>query len=68
MLFRSKAGGDENYGKKKELWKHIKKTDKRLFYRLRMGLLGQLVHLPGSVGRSISLMTYKISQKVVGFN
>lgn len=66
MLIRS--GTRENLQKKKELWKYIKETDRILFYRLRNGILGVTMNLPGRVGRRISVSAYKISQKVVGFN
>lgn len=66
LLIRS--GQKENLQKKKELWKYIKGQDRRLYYRLRNGIMGVTMHLPGHVGRKISVAAYKISQKVVGFN
>jgi len=66
MLIRS--GTKENLKKKKELWKYIKENDIRLYYRLKIGIMGVTVHIPGRVGRRVSVIAYKISQKVVGFN
>jgi glycosyltransferase involved in cell wall biosynthesis len=66
LLIRS--GTKDNLLKKKELWKYIKEKDTRLYYRLRNGIMGVTMHLPGHVGRRISVAAYKISQKVVGFN
>ncbi|MBO5303043.1 MAG: glycosyltransferase family 2 protein [Lachnospiraceae bacterium] len=66
MLIRS--GTKENLEKKRELWKYIKQQDIRLFHRLRTGILGNTMNLPGKSGRKISIAAYKISQKVVGFN
>lgn len=66
MLIRS--GTDENLEKKRELWNYIKKKDIRLFHRLRNGIMGGTMNLPGKGGRKISIAAYKISQKVVGFN
>lgn len=66
MLIRS--GMDENLEKKRELWNYIKKKDIRLFHRLRNGIMGGTMNLPGKGGRKISIAAYKISQKVVGFN
>ncbi len=66
MLIRS--GTQENLEKKRELWKYIKQQDIRLFHRLRNGILGNTMNLPGKSGRKISIAVYKISQKVVGFN
>ena len=66
MLIRS--GTEENLEKKRELWKYIKATDARLFRRLRSGIMGNTMNLPGKSGRRISVAAYKLSQKVVGFN
>lgn len=66
MLIRS--GTEENLEKKRELWRYIKRQDIRLFHRLRAGIMGNTMNLPGKGGRKISIAAYKISQKVVGFN
>ena len=66
MLIRS--GTAENLEKKRELWRYIKQQDIRLFHRLRSGIMGNMMNLPGRSGRKISIAAYKISQKVVGFN
>lgn len=66
MLIRS--GTEENLEKKRELWRYIKQQDIRLFHRLRTGIMGNTMNLPGRSGRKISIAAYKISQKVVGFN
>ena len=66
MLLRS--GTEENLEKKRELWKYIKDKDITLFHKLRNGILGQTMNLPGKGGRKISVAAYRLSQKVVGFN
>ena len=66
LLIRS--GTSENLKKKKELWKYIKDKDIRLYRRLRYRLMGQLINLPGLIGRKICIGIYKVSQLVVGFN
>jgi glycosyltransferase involved in cell wall biosynthesis len=66
MLLRS--GTEENLEKKRELWKYIKEKDITLFHKLRRGIMGQTMNLPGKPGRKISIAAYRISQKVVGFN
>lgn len=66
MLLRS--GTKENLEKKRELWTYIKEKDIRLFHRLRRGILGGTMNLPGKGGRKISVAAYRLSQKVVGFN
>lgn len=66
LLIRS--GTKENLEKKRELWRYIKQADLRLFHRLRNGIMGNTMNLPGRSGRKISVAAYKIAQKVVGFN
>lgn len=66
LLIRS--GVAENLEKKKELWSYIKEKDGRLWFRLRYGLLGNAMNLPGRCGRKISIDGYKICQKIFHFN
>jgi hypothetical protein len=66
MLIRS--GTEENLEKKRELWRYIREKDLWLFYRMRSGVMGSTMNLPGKGGRKISMAAYKLSQKVVGFN
>ena len=66
LLLRS--GTKESLAKKKELWKDIKKKDKRLYNKLRRGIMGITMNLPGRGGRKVSIMSYKIVQKFYGFN
>lgn len=66
MLIRS--GTEENLEKKRELWRYIKEKDIGLFHKLRRGIMGRAMNLPGRGGRKISVAAYRISQKVVGFN
>jgi hypothetical protein len=66
MLLRS--GTEENLAKKRALWTYIKEKDIRLFHKLRRGILGSTMNLPGKGGRKISVAAYRISQKIVGFN
>ena len=53
MLLRS--GTEENLEKKRELWRYIKNKDIGLFHRLRNGIMGQTMNLPGRSGRKISV-------------
>lgn len=66
LLIRS--GKEENLDKKKELWKYIKTKDHMLWMRLRFGLLGNAMNLPGRGGRKISVDGYKLCQKLFHFN
>lgn len=66
LLIRS--GLPENLEKKKGLWDYIKTKDKWLWMRLRAGLLGNAMNLPGKLGRRITVDGYKICQRVFHFN
>lgn len=66
LLIRSEI--PENLEKKKELWQYIKMKDKWLWMRLRSGLLGNAMNLPGKIGRKITVDGYKLCQKIFHFN
>lgn len=66
LLLRS--GTSENLEKKKELWEYIKKKDAMLHVRLRYGIMGNSMNLPGKGGRKISVEAYKICQRFFKFN
>ena len=66
MLIRSET--EENLEKKRELWRYLKKKDRRLYCKLRYGIMGRMMNLPGKGGRKVSEMSYKITQKFFGFN
>lgn len=61
-------GSEELLQKKEDLWKYIKQTDERLYKKLRHGIIGTVMNLPGKPGRKIAVGAYHIAQKVVGFN
>lgn len=66
MLIRS--GEQENLEKKKDLWRYLKNADGHIYRKLRLGILGRGVHLPGNSGRNLSVAIYKVVQKFYGFN
>ena len=53
---------------KKQLWEDLKNKDRKLYSRLRTGLLGIAMHLPGRIGRELAIQAYHITQKIYGFN
>ena len=63
-----KSGLPENLEKKRALWDDMKASNAKVYRNLRMRPLGQLLHLPGRTGRQLMIASYKVSQKVVGFN
>jgi len=63
-----KSGTDENLEKKKELWEYLKTASPKLYRKIKWGVLGRTMNLPGKNGRKITVAAYKAAQKVVGFN
>ncbi len=49
LLIRSKE--KENLEKKKELWLYLKKRDMKTYIKIRYGILGQTMNIPGKSGR-----------------
>ncbi len=67
-IFLIKDGSRAALKKKKELWEYLKENDGRDYFRLRFGMLGNAMNIPGKGGRKISVLEYKIAQRFVGFN
>lgn len=63
-----RGGTEEHLQKKKELWNYIKQKDRGLYIKLRYGLLGNSMNLPGKGGRKISVEGYRICQRFFKFN
>ena len=66
MLIRS--GTAEHLQKKRELWEYLREKDAVLYRKLRYGILGHVLHLPGKCGRKMSLGLYHICKKIFKFN
>ncbi len=58
----------EIFAKKKDLWKYLKDTDKKLYRQLRFTIFGIGMNLPGKLGRKISKDGYHFFQRMFGFN
>ncbi|MGN1165430.1 MAG: glycosyltransferase family 2 protein [Lachnospiraceae bacterium] len=66
LLIRSKK--EENLEKKKELWQYLKRKDFKTFMKIRYGILGQTMNIPGKPGRKISSLAYTVARRLIGFN
>lgn len=58
----------ENLEKKRELWQYLKKKDLKVFIKIRWGILGQTMNIPGKSGRKISSLAYTVARRIIGFN
>lgn len=63
-----RGGTPEHLEKKRELWAHIQTENPWVYKKLRRGVMGRVMNLPGRSGRKVAVTAYKISQKTVGFN
>ncbi|MBR1853559.1 MAG: glycosyltransferase family 2 protein [Lachnospiraceae bacterium] len=63
-----KSGTEENLERKNDLWDYIKNKDKQIYKKLRRGIMGEAMNLPGRGGRKLSVEGYKICQKIFKFN
>lgn len=63
-----RAQTEEALQKREELWDYIKTKDAGVFRKLRYGLLGNTMNLPGRGGRKISQGLYRLARKVMKFN
>ncbi|TCL60600.1 glycosyltransferase involved in cell wall biosynthesis [Kineothrix alysoides] len=63
-----RGGSEEHLEKKKELWDYIRQKDRMLYTKLRYGILGSSMNLPGKGGRKISVEGYRICQRFFKFN
>lgn len=66
IAIRSKK--PENLEKKAELWKYLKHKDFKTYAKIRWGILGQTMNIPGRPGRKISSMVYSVARRIIGFN
>lgn len=66
MLILSET--EENFQKKKELWRYPYVKNPKLWFQLRFGILGSCVNIPGKGGRKVTKLGYRIANKFIGFN
>ena len=66
IAIRSK--NPENLEKKKELWEYLREKDPKAYVKIRYGILGQTMNLPGKPGRKVSSLAYQVANRIFGFN
>ena len=57
------ADTEEALDKKTELWEYLKASDSYLYRKLRYGIMGNGMNLPGKGGRKISVEGYRLAQR-----
>jgi glycosyltransferase involved in cell wall biosynthesis len=63
-----RAGTPEHLAQRRALWREIKRESPWIYTRLRHGVMGTSANLPGPVGRRVTLLTYRVARRVVGFS
>ena len=59
---------EENLQKKRELWRYLRKKDGKTYRKIRYGIMGQTMNIPGKSGRKISSLVYIVARRIIGFN
>lgn len=62
------SGDEKKIALKEELWEYFSEKDYALYKKLRRGIFGIAVHLPGKIGKGIVSGGYRIAQSIFGFN
>ncbi|WP_448631373.1 glycosyltransferase family 2 protein [Cellulomonas soli] len=66
LLVRS--GTADALRERDRLWADLREQDPWLYRKVRRGGAVQVTNLPGRVGRGVSVATYRVAQRVVGFS
>jgi hypothetical protein len=59
---------EDDMEKKADLWEYIKRKDFWLYRRLRTGIFGISMNLPGRGGRNLTVSGYKAVRHFFNFN
>lgn len=55
---------EENYEKKKDLWKYLKSSHPETYRKLKRNPMGFFINIPGRTGRLLTTGIYRIAKKV----
>ena len=55
-------------GKKRTVDISGNRKDFKTFMKIRYGILGQTMNIPGRSGRKISSLAYSVARRIIGFN
>ena len=63
-----RSGDEEKMKIKDDVWQYLRDKDEALYRKMRTGVFGIAIHLPGKGGRKIVTAGYKIARSIFGFN
>jgi len=64
LLLKGDKNGELRH---RELWEEIKRSNPKLYFRLRCSTLSGLTNLPGKLGKRVSVDGYRIARKIYKF-
>lgn len=65
LLVESSA---DSLAKKDDLWHTLAQTTQPIYRKVRFSYLGIIINIPTKLGRSLSVLIYKMSRKIMGFS
>ncbi|WP_108723836.1 glycosyltransferase family 2 protein [Cellulomonas timonensis] len=63
-----RANTRQSLAEKERLWRELRAADLWLYRRVRWSVFGQVSNLPGPAGRRVSVLAYRVAQRMVGFS
>ncbi|MDM8084487.1 glycosyltransferase family 2 protein [Cellulomonas cellasea] len=63
-----RANTRQSLAERDRLWRELRAADPRLYRRVRWSVFGQVSNLPGPAGRRVSVLAYRVAQRMVGFS
>jgi len=67
-VFLQISATKENLEKKTELWTYLKKSNGKLYFRLRYRFLGAIANFSGRTSKVITIPLYRLTRKLYKFN
>ena len=62
------SGEDDKMDIMEEVWNYLRDKDRELYRKLRSGVFGVALHLPGKGGRAVVKACYSVARGIFGFN
>ena len=62
------SGTPEHLQMKDELWQYFEDKNPEVYKKLRYGIFGRFLHLPGKGGRALQTAAYNVARKIFNFN
>ncbi|MBR2461010.1 MAG: glycosyltransferase [Clostridia bacterium] len=67
-IFQYASKQEENVQKNREMWRHLKEKDKKIYFKMRNTTLNALTRMPGKLGRAATVEIYRFINKIFKYN